>query len=84
MQVRDHNPHRRRLHLPIVGTNGVSASDGRKPPWLKVRLGSGANYRDVRGIGTRWAVARVWVYEYALFRSEYRRDGLDRGRRVSP
>lgn len=50
MQVRDHNPHRRRLHLPIVGTNGVPASDGRKPPWLKVRLGTGANYRDVQGI----------------------------------
>ncbi|HEU4528120.1 MAG TPA: lipoyl synthase [Actinomycetota bacterium] len=50
MQVRDHNPHRRRLHLPIVGTNGVPASEGRKPPWLKVRLGTGPNYRDVQGI----------------------------------
>jgi lipoic acid synthetase len=50
MQVRDHNPHKRRLHLPIVGTNGVPASEGRKPPWLKVRLGTGPNYRDVQGI----------------------------------
>ena len=50
MQVRDHNPHNRRLHLPIVGTNGAPASDGRKPPWLKVRLGTGSNYRDVQGI----------------------------------
>jgi len=50
MQVRDHNPHKRRLHLPIVSTNGVPASDGRKPPWLKVRLQTGPNYRDVQGI----------------------------------
>ncbi len=49
-QVRDHNPHGRRLHLPIVGTNGVPASEGRKPPWLKVRLGTGLNFRDVQGI----------------------------------
>ena len=41
---------------------------------LKPRVSSAL--RDVRSIGTRWAVARVWVYEYALFRSEYRRDGL--------
>jgi lipoic acid synthetase len=50
MQVRDHNPHKRRLHLPIVGTNGAPASDGRKPPWLKVRLQSGPNYREAQGI----------------------------------
>jgi lipoic acid synthetase len=50
MQVRDHNPHKRRLHLPIVGTNGVPVSEGRKPSWLKVRLGTGPNYRDVQGI----------------------------------
>lgn len=62
MQVRDHNPHRRRLHLPIVSTDGVPTGDGvptwdgvpipdgRKPPWLKVRLGTGANYRDVQAI----------------------------------
>jgi lipoic acid synthetase len=50
MQVRDHNPHKRRLHLPIVGTNGVPVSEGRKPSWLKVRLGTGPNYRDVQDI----------------------------------
>lgn len=50
MQVRDHNPHRRRLHLPIVSTNGVPASEGRKPPWLKVRLQTGSNFRDVQDI----------------------------------
>jgi lipoic acid synthetase len=49
-EVRDHNPHGRRLHLPIVRTNGQPASDGRKPPWLKVRLRTGPNYRDVQGI----------------------------------
>jgi len=49
-RVRDHNPHGRRLHLPIVSANGAPASDGRKPPWLKVQLRSGPNYRDVQGI----------------------------------
>lgn len=49
----DHNPRKRRLHLPIVGvTNGpaVDAVAGRKPPWLKVRLVSGPNYEDLKGI----------------------------------
>ena len=49
----DHNPQKRRLHLPIVGvTNGpaVDSVAGRKPPWLKVRLVSGPNYADLKGI----------------------------------
>ena len=49
----DHNPRRRRLHLPIVGvTNGPGedALPGRKPPWLKVRLVTGPNYEDLRSI----------------------------------
>ena len=50
MPVRDHNPHQRRLHLRIVSTNGVPASDGRKPPWLKVRLRRGPNFRELEGI----------------------------------
>jgi lipoic acid synthetase len=53
MAVTDHNPQKRRLHLPIVGvTNGpgVEALPGRKPPWLKVRLVSGPNYEDLKGI----------------------------------
>jgi lipoic acid synthetase len=49
-RIRDHNPHGRRLHLPIVSTDGVPASEGRKPPWLKVRMRAGPNYRDVQGI----------------------------------
>jgi lipoyl synthase len=59
MQVRDHNPHRRRLHLPIVATNGVPASDVRKPPWLKVKLQTGPNYRDVLGIVREHALHTV-------------------------
>ncbi|HYG71486.1 MAG TPA: lipoyl synthase [Actinomycetota bacterium] len=48
---RDHNPHRRRLHLPIVATNGrPSAPTDRKPPWLKVRLQSGPNHRELTRI----------------------------------
>ena len=53
MPERDHNPARRRLHLPIVGvTNGPGAppSTGRKPPWLKVTLRDGPNHRDLRNI----------------------------------
>ena len=49
MADRDHNPHRRRLHLPIVSTN-PSAAEVRKPPWLKVRLQTGPNYQDLKGI----------------------------------
>ncbi len=53
MPVRDHNPARRRLHLPIVGvTNGpgVNAVGVGKPPWLKVRLASGPNYTQLKGL----------------------------------
>ncbi|MCI0635936.1 MAG: lipoyl synthase [Actinobacteria bacterium] len=50
MVVRDHNPRRRRLHLPIVSTNGAPVSDGRKPEWLKVRLQRGPNFRELQEI----------------------------------
>ncbi|HET7235165.1 MAG TPA: lipoyl synthase [Actinomycetota bacterium] len=50
MPVRDHNPRQRRLHLPIVSTDGVPAADARKPPWLKVRLQRGPNFRELEGI----------------------------------
>jgi lipoyl synthase len=57
MSERDHNPGRRRLHLPIVGvTNGpgeiagVNSRGERKPPWLKVRLSSGPNYTELKGL----------------------------------
>jgi lipoyl synthase len=55
----DHNPRKRRLHLPIVGvTNDAagraemdrSSAPGRKPPWLKVRLPAGPNVAELRGI----------------------------------
>ena len=49
----DHNPNKRRLHLPIIGvTNGpgVETVAGKKPPWLKVRLASGPNYQDLKRI----------------------------------
>jgi lipoic acid synthetase len=45
----DHNPRRRRLHLPIVGVTGLGTS-GPKPPWLKVRLGGGPNHAALRTI----------------------------------
>jgi len=56
MRQRDHNPHDRRLHLPIVSVSnglneeGVNARGERKPPWLKVRLRSGPNAAELRTI----------------------------------
>jgi lipoic acid synthetase len=57
MPDRDHNPAKRRLHLPIVGvTNGPATATGvnargeRKPPWLKVRLASGPNHAELKGL----------------------------------
>ncbi len=50
MAVREHNPLRRRLYLPIVSTSGTPASTEHKPPWLKVRLQRGPNYRELEGI----------------------------------
>jgi lipoic acid synthetase len=53
MEDARHNPHQRRLYLPIVSTTGVPAPSGaaaRKPPWLKVRLRSGPNYAELKGL----------------------------------
>jgi lipoic acid synthetase len=50
MPVREHNPLQRRLYLPIVSTDGPPASTERKPPWLKVRLQRGPNYRELESI----------------------------------
>jgi lipoic acid synthetase len=66
MTTGEHNPHRRRLHLPIVSTNGnghladthvahsvgcaQTARPARRPDWLKVRINTGPNYADLKGI----------------------------------
>ena len=53
MSERDHNPAKRRLHLPIVGvTNGPGGTRiaGPKPPWLKVTLRNGPNHAELRQI----------------------------------
>jgi lipoic acid synthetase len=65
----DHNPHRRRLHLPIVETNGnvraaplvdthvahsvgcaQTARPAPRPEWLKVKISTGPNYTDLKGV----------------------------------
>jgi lipoyl synthase len=50
----DHNPHGRRLYLPIVSATGAApgaATPGeRKPPWLKVRLQTGPNFTELKGL----------------------------------
>jgi lipoyl synthase len=50
MPGQDHNPHKRRLYLPIVSTNGMPppVSGERKPPWLKVRLATGPNHAELK------------------------------------
>src|SRR2546422_3906393 len=51
MPGRDHNPHRRRLYLPIVSIAGdVNVPGERKPPWLKAKLPSGPNYAELKAI----------------------------------
>jgi lipoyl synthase len=50
MPGRDHNPHKRRLYLPIVSVGAPNAPDERKPPWLKVKLATGPNYSELKGI----------------------------------
>jgi len=46
----DHNPRGRRLHLPIVSTTGANAPSAHKPAWLKVRLATGPNVTELRGL----------------------------------
>ncbi|MDP9330728.1 MAG: lipoyl synthase [Actinomycetota bacterium] len=53
MQERDHNPQKRRLFLPIVSTTSGgprTGTDAHKPPWLKVRLRTGPNYTELKGL----------------------------------
>ena len=54
----DHNPHGRRLYLPILSTtsgvtNGPSPDGvpkGRRPEWLKVKMRTGPNFAELKGI----------------------------------
>jgi lipoic acid synthetase len=58
----DHNPHRRRLYLPIVtpaddrhvahsvGCAQQARPPARRPPWLKVKARSGPNHAALKGI----------------------------------
>jgi lipoic acid synthetase len=55
MPESSHNPHGRRLHLPIVRVAGdeerpATTAAERKPPWLKVRLAGGPNHAELKGI----------------------------------
>ncbi|HYU56682.1 MAG TPA: lipoyl synthase [Actinomycetota bacterium] len=55
MPGREHNPHGRRLYLPIVSTSSdpvpeTAGAAGRRPEWLKVRASLGPNYRDLKGL----------------------------------
>jgi lipoic acid synthetase len=51
MASSDHNPHGRRLFLPIVQTTAGgrrTGPTGRRPDWLKTRLRTGPNFRSLK------------------------------------
>jgi lipoic acid synthetase len=66
MSSGDHNPHRRRLYLPIVSTDGDTLADthaahsvgcaqtavpvGRRPEWLKTKLRTGPNFLELKAL----------------------------------
>jgi hypothetical protein len=65
---------------------GLRALPDTAPADVLVGLGSGvlkpresSGLRDVKTLGPRWALARVTVAEYQLYRSEFRGDGLRAG-----
>lgn len=59
MPGRDHNPHKRRLYLPIVQADGRPAArvpdaapplPDRRPPWLKTTFRAGPNFGELKEI----------------------------------
>ena len=48
----DHNPHGRRLYLPIVQTTGGVPAEpaGGRPDWLKTRLRTGPNFLELKAL----------------------------------
>jgi lipoic acid synthetase len=48
MAVRDHNPHGRRLYLPLTPVPTAPRPEGRRPDWLKVRAQVGPNYAGLK------------------------------------
>ena len=66
MPTREHNPHRRRLYLPVLSNERSGAVDEhvahsvgcaqtvrpreRRPDWLKVKARTGPNYAELKGI----------------------------------
>jgi lipoyl synthase len=54
MPTNDHNPHGRRLYLPIVqttsGAEPLTEPAGRRPDWLKTKLRTGPNFLELKGL----------------------------------
>ena len=66
MPTREHNPHKRRLYLPIVDAKQAPAADQhvahsvgcaqtvtprvQRPEWMKVRAKTGPNYLELKGL----------------------------------
>lgn len=50
MTVRDHNPHSRRLYLPLIEGHAADIGRERKPEWLRAKIRSGPNFDDVKRI----------------------------------
>jgi lipoic acid synthetase len=47
MPATDHNPHGRRLYLPIVAA-GPAGPVGRRPDWLRVKARTGPNFTELK------------------------------------
>lgn len=50
MTIRDHNPHSRRLHLPLIAGPAVDIGRERKPEWLRATIRNGPNFNDLQRI----------------------------------
>jgi lipoyl synthase len=50
MPGRDHNPHGRRLYLPIVQTTGPRDTADRRPDWLRVKARFGPNFTELKSL----------------------------------
>ncbi len=48
MSGTDHNPHGRRLYLPILPLSPGAGPAGRRPEWLRVRARTGPNFAELK------------------------------------
>ena len=59
MTVQDHNPHSRRLHLPLIEGPAEDIGRERKPGWLRATIRNGSNFNDLKRIVREGALHTV-------------------------